>query len=559
MVPTMTHRQPITAVWLWSQHNEHRVPLARLLMLAMYRVWPDFRACMYLNVAMMAVLAGVLIRCAHRLRGSIVATDVFFPLVLLGLAQGLNFIWAWQVEFFASTAIALCVLVLIAEYRETSGFGTAVLASTCLALLVVCGAHGLALVPVLTLWIVAIALLRSPAGVTGGGQRRAVLLLLAVFVLAFGGLYFVGYQRVPYFPTSPSVRYTVKTALQFLTMAFGPAVKSWWPVSGLLTATILAGAALLLIALAWRRREERVRAVGFLLFLGAMSSLGLAIGLGRNGFEPRYITLAVPALCCVYLISTVYMGRAAGNFVRLGLLAIVCLCFWSNTQSGLQYGRSLRKELGSFESEMRAGTPPYRLIHEHLWNLHINVQVLNDYLPLLRSANIGQFRYLRDNPSFREISVPLTPVELHHSSWEGHTARTTAPNASIVFAIPQTLYVAGIRLKYTVEDKQGILPLFFFSWRTDDATAVTRENSYWTSPTGDRANWERGSWLRIGRPESELLFWICDRIRKICIHPDAQPCVFKLSELVLLVPEGNNNVRLIQPAIFQDAPELTRR
>jgi uncharacterized protein YaeQ len=103
------------------------------------------------------------------------------------------------------------------------------------------------------------------------------------------------------------------------------------------------------------------------------------------------------------------------------------------------------------------------------------------------------------------------------------------------------LYVAGVRLKYTVEDKEGMLPLFFIAWRNDRGTAFTRENSYWTEPTGDRANWERGSWLRIGRPESEMLFWICDRIREIRIHPDGQPCVFKLSELVLLVPQGNNN------------------
>ena len=26
MVPTLTGHQPITAKWLWSQHNEHRVP-----------------------------------------------------------------------------------------------------------------------------------------------------------------------------------------------------------------------------------------------------------------------------------------------------------------------------------------------------------------------------------------------------------------------------------------------------------------------------------------------------------------------------------------------------
>src|SRR5215470_13424327 len=32
MVPTLTGEQPITVSWLWSQHNEHRVPLPRLML-----------------------------------------------------------------------------------------------------------------------------------------------------------------------------------------------------------------------------------------------------------------------------------------------------------------------------------------------------------------------------------------------------------------------------------------------------------------------------------------------------------------------------------------------
>ena len=58
LVPTATGHQPVTAQWLWSQHNEHRVPIPRLLLLAMLRLSGiDFRAGMYFNVAGTAALA----------------------------------------------------------------------------------------------------------------------------------------------------------------------------------------------------------------------------------------------------------------------------------------------------------------------------------------------------------------------------------------------------------------------------------------------------------------------------------------------------------------------
>ena len=50
----------MTVSWLWSQHNEHRIPLPRLLMLGIYRLKPDFRVPMFVNVFLMAVLSALL-------------------------------------------------------------------------------------------------------------------------------------------------------------------------------------------------------------------------------------------------------------------------------------------------------------------------------------------------------------------------------------------------------------------------------------------------------------------------------------------------------------------
>jgi hypothetical protein len=49
IVPAATSHQRITLQWLWSQHNEHRIPL-QLMLLAMMRLLPvGFRNGMYLT------------------------------------------------------------------------------------------------------------------------------------------------------------------------------------------------------------------------------------------------------------------------------------------------------------------------------------------------------------------------------------------------------------------------------------------------------------------------------------------------------------------------------
>src|SRR5271166_2822335 len=84
IVPTMTGVQPITLEWLWSQHNEHRIPVPRLVMLALFRIFgDDFRVGMYFNVLSMAALALGLIYVARRIRGRTALVDTFFPLILL--------------------------------------------------------------------------------------------------------------------------------------------------------------------------------------------------------------------------------------------------------------------------------------------------------------------------------------------------------------------------------------------------------------------------------------------------------------------------------------------
>ena len=66
------------------------------------------------------------------------------------------------------------------------------------------------------------------------------------------------------------------------------------------------------------------------------------------------------------------------------------------------------------------------------------------------------------------------------------------------------------------------------------------KGAYTMWPTGDRANWERCSWIRIGQRRTEVTVWINAKVSEIRLYPDAEPSTFHLEHLVLLVPESEN-------------------
>ena len=88
MVPTLTGVQPVTAEWLWSQHNEHRIFLPRLVYLAVLKFANNnFCAGAYFNALFLSGFAVALCALVRRLRGHLRYTDAFFPLLLLQWAK----------------------------------------------------------------------------------------------------------------------------------------------------------------------------------------------------------------------------------------------------------------------------------------------------------------------------------------------------------------------------------------------------------------------------------------------------------------------------------------
>ncbi|MFL5516916.1 MAG: hypothetical protein ACJ8DJ_12210, partial [Gemmatimonadales bacterium] len=436
MVPTLTHNQPVTWDWLWSQHNEHRVPLPRLIFLGLNRLTTvDMRVTMYFDVLVMAAVAAAMILTATRLRGRPSAADAFFPLVLLNWGQAANLLWGWQLQFFASVALACFALLAIVRAGGLTPVRRAALTvGLCALLLPLCGANGLGMVPALAMWPLALALL--PEAWSGGsgtrGSRTVLALGIGAFVLT--ALSFVGWQRVPYHPKSQSVYQSLKTAVQFVTIGLGPATRGPWPLSGLATLAAFGLSILVLIRVWHNQPAERARAAGLLCFLAALGSLALGLGLGRNGFETRYVTLALPAWSALYYVWVIY-GDPARAWAPAALALAASAALWGNTAFGLEYARELRAQLGGFERDMAAGVPLHELLHRYGPWLHPHQDMPERYLPMLQRAHVGNYGALRQDSVFRVVPLDLHPLEVTELSWHDSTARVLGPRPALLFRL----------------------------------------------------------------------------------------------------------------------------
>jgi hypothetical protein len=537
MIPTLTRFQPVTWEWLWSQHNEHRVPLPRLVFLALDRIFGiDMRVTMVADVLLMAGVAAALLLVVARVRGRLRPTDLFLPLVLLSLGQAANLLWGWQLQFFASAALAGVALAAIALTGPVAPATTATIVGLCALLLPLCGANGLGMAPALAAWPLALALLPERWTGTPEARRHPVLLGLGVTALLLSAIYFVGWERVPYHPRSRGVGHTLITGVKFLTIGLGPVASKVWPASGLVTLAVIGGALWRLATVGRDQPAERAQALGLACHLGALGALALGLGLGREGFEQRYDTLAAPVWCALYLIWVLYPGRR-GRLVAPGLAVAAVAALWGNTAHGLAYAGELRHQLGGFERDLAAGVPLPGLLHRYGPWLHPHQDMPARYLPMLRSAGVSPYTALRTDTGYAVVPVALEPVTVAGLTWRGRAARIDSTHSAVVFALPAERMVSGLRLRYRFQSDHGALPYVALRWKPTAQPTFDGSRFYKFSPTGDRANWTRGTWDAIGDSATTLTVWTEDTMAQVQVGLDGGPGVLRIDELSLLVRE----------------------
>jgi hypothetical protein len=275
-------------------------------------------------------------------------------------------------------------------------------------------------------------------------------------------------------------------------------------------------------------------------FLGALVALALGIGMGRNGLEPRYITLSVPAAAAAYLAWVAY-GREAGRIGSIAPAVLACMALVAlpfNMWFGLAYARELATNLHAVRDDVRSGQPPSRLYAQHGAWLHPHADLAMDYLPMLQRAGTPPYDRLGNEPAFREVPLSLVPSHVQGLTWDRSTdTAVVTSNAPLIrYELPDQPLVAGVRLSYRHRNETGNLPYVLLRYRKPGQATFPAEQFQKYSPTGDRANWERGTYLRVNDDHTTMHTWIYDRIDAIEIIPDLARGTFQIIELTLLLP-----------------------
>ena len=118
-VPLMTGHEHLSLRWLWSQHNEHRAVVSRLIIAGLFRfIANDFRLALYFNSALISAAAASILILARKLRGRTSLVDVVLPLSILNLGQAETLLIGFAMNLTLTSWIS-CELIRLASVKES--------------------------------------------------------------------------------------------------------------------------------------------------------------------------------------------------------------------------------------------------------------------------------------------------------------------------------------------------------------------------------------------------------------------------------------------------------
>jgi hypothetical protein len=423
LVPALTGNESDLLGWIWEQNNEHRVPLPKLILLALLLLaGGDFRAGALFNVSALALVALAAIETARRLRGGRATyTDAFFPLLLLHLGHWENLYWSWQVTFVVPVALALVLCMFAASGRALETRRSAVAAGLCLIGLPLCGGVGLVWVPAFVTWFVATAWRHRwmTEGEPPNAAAARILLVSSGIAALLACVYFIGYLRPAWVPQNPGSAASVASTLQFLALGLGPAARSSWVLSITLAGVIL-GAALVAIArgVVAANGLARVRALELLLYFGAALGFAAVLGWGRASvieiygeWPLRYALLATLPFAAAYFIFEGYLPPRASTAARSALCGCLGLFAVPNGVHGIAWGDWYLAEAAKLEAALQSGASTRAVAGAHnTFAFHaVDASELAGLMEMLNAADIGPFAELPD-----AAATPRVPVTVRY-------------------------------------------------------------------------------------------------------------------------------------------------
>lgn len=327
VVPILDGEQRLGLGWLWAQHNEHRLPIPKLLLLASdAAARGDLRGGVVASWAMLVAAALGLWRTLERATDQAAAAlPAWSGLALAATClQPSNNALRWGVEAQFVSSAALMVAAMCACMRPATATTVAVAGASAL-LLPLTGGNGVLFAFAAIAATVDLAM-RAPAT----PRLRALGLALAALAVAAIAAYLVGYRR-PVNHEALVTRSFASAAIVFVHVVlapFGPYASRLAPLVGpLALVAVVAGATTL-----WRayRADRSLAPVVAAVVATSAGSLAVFVAIagarGARGWPPgletHYAALGIPfwGVLCVALLR-------AGARVVPGAIAAAATAF----------------------------------------------------------------------------------------------------------------------------------------------------------------------------------------------------------------------------------------
>lgn len=412
LIPMMTGRVPVDLHWAWSQHNEHRPVVSRLILAGSHKfINNDFRTGMYINVGLLSLAAASLLLLARRMRGRSSVFDSALPLTILNPAQCETYLIAFALNLTLTTWIAVRLLNVVDQATESPGWRVVLRFGAFLVILPLCGGSGLVMLPPLMLWLWGYLAWRWWSDQRPGALGNAIGVGLLMLCSAIMALYMNGYSRPSYHPPAPSVGAAAATSMEYLSLTIPKTLGH--PRLASIFVALLTGATLArLLVVAWRTPSERPRAIGFIAMIGSMLISAAAVGFTRSGLGPgmglasRYVTTVAPLFAALYIAWLVYGPRRASVAIHAALLLLCCVAVQSSWENAREYGRHRLALAARLERGLDAQVPASVLMRTSFPDLFGDPMVVYSHVKTLKAANFGKFAKLID-----DIDVPA-PAEV---------------------------------------------------------------------------------------------------------------------------------------------------
>ncbi|MBA3641670.1 MAG: hypothetical protein H0W53_20855 [Acidobacteria bacterium] len=402
-VPLVTGQPVDVAAWLWEQNNEHRMPVARLLLLgALKASGGDYRAGGLLNMALMALAAAGLILFVRRLRGGRNDIgDAFLPLTLLHFGHSVDVLFPFQITFVLSLGLVMVVGCTLFLPHSLTSPPAAAAGGAALLLLPLSGFIGLIFVPALAAYVF-YAGWSCRSGSRGWPHRRGIgawLMSASVVTVILGAVYFVGYEHPWWNPPNPGIIPSTKVVLKVLSLGFGAAPYFWWTPAVVLSVVFLTASLVAALHRIASTGPGRDYAVGAALFFAVAIAFAAGAGWGRAGYEPtagiplRYVNLVIPAFLAAYFTWVLSPSPFAKVFAR-GLALVLLILLPINTVAGHRlFADWYHDGMTKLQADLDAGVPIEQLAERHgkfLVHWWTPEQVAR-HMHMLRQANIAPF------------------------------------------------------------------------------------------------------------------------------------------------------------------------